>query len=197
MTDNTPRNIMRKTMLVFGVSGLLLLGGCGDSKSEPTETTPQSPATTTPGTTTPGTTTGTTPGSANATPTPAAEQSEAERTLRRFVQHLAAIEFEEALELCDPSSAGYAELESQLNTITQNPPSAGMFRPLFSGAFRDAQVAPMRVEESRARFQLTSRGSTKTIDMQQIDGNWLVLAPEGLVDMAIRSFSPTDVPPRN
>ncbi|TVQ75663.1 MAG: hypothetical protein EA380_10255 [Phycisphaeraceae bacterium] len=186
MTHNTPRNMLRKTMLVSTVAGLFLLGGCGDSKSEQDEAAPR----TTPTATTP------TPGTTNAT-TPAREQSEAERTLRRFVQHLAEIEFEEALELCDPSSAGYTEIESQLSIITQNPPSASMFRPLFSGAYRDAQVEPVRVEDSRARFQLTSRGNAKTIDMQRIDGNWLVLAPEGLVDMAIRSFSPTDTPPRN
>lgn len=188
MTDNTPRNMLRKPILVSVIAGLFLLGGCGDSKSDPSETAPKTPGTTAPGTTAPGTT--------NAS-TPAAEQSEAERTLRRFVQHLAETEFEQALELSDPSSAGYSQIESQLNITMQNPMSADLFRPMFSGTFRDAQIEPVRIEDNRARFQLTAGGDSKTIDMQKRDGAWLVLVPEGLVDMAVRSFRPTGAPPRN
>lgn len=176
----------RKMLIGLGAAALVLtLSACGGGENESQNATPENTNTT----------------SANADRTAAngaagqaQQDGSAQAAIQTFITHLANIEFAEALELSDPNSPGYAQLQDQLNIIVKNPNSAGIFRPLFGDAFRDATITPVAVEDNRARFQVSVGDTPKTFDMQKLDGQWLVLIPEGLVDMAIKA-SPTSLLP--
>lgn len=139
---------------------------------------------------------------ADATKAPAAgepTQDTSEGALKLFITNLKAGEFNKVAELCDPGSASYAEFTDmckQLDFSTANPKiqkaELEIVRNFFIKPWQDVEHSLVAEQGPRAQYTIKFFGmdpktnkrteiGTQTIDLNQFEGKWRVIATEQLL----------------
>ena len=109
-----------------------------------------------------------------------------------FVDCLTNARYADATAVTDPTSPGFAELGQAIEIMRnleekaeEGVEDAGQMRMLFERTFTrgwvGSEVEPVEIGEDRARFTVAQPTRQLILDLNLVDGQWLVLAPEQIV----------------
>lgn len=133
-------------------------------------------------------------------------------TIRLFIQAMHKGDFHEVVELSDPTCEAYKDLQDMaaaFDPATANPNMDKAMLDAVRGFFTKpwADVEPKLVVEQgpRAQYTLTyyyiddktkerKQGETRTVDLNQFDGKWFVLATGQLIKPAVPTKLPEPPP---
>ena len=134
------------------------------------------------------------PGIDPAKPVPAVDvdgdprRATAEGTLLMFIDTMRAADYESALQLLDPSSDGYAQVQDGLSAMISAADKqdsgvslADLYRTLFTKAWNNAK--PQKVGEQDGPFQYVvnfESADPVTLDIRNATGEWLIIAPANI-----------------
>lgn len=120
-------------------------------------------------------------------PAPAAASTgSAGGTVELFIASMQKRDYDTALTCLDPSSEGFKQIGDVNNTIKTNdqiPPDAvELVKNFLSSGFVGMTHKDLMEEGDRARVTLVPKdGAPITVDMNRLDGKWLIIAPANIV----------------
>lgn len=116
----------------------------------------------------------------------AAPSASAAGTVELFIASMQKRDYDTALTCLDPSSEGFKQIGEVNNTIKTNdqiPPDAvELVKNFLSSGFVGMTHKDLMEEADRARVTLVPKdGESITVDMNRLDGKWLIIAPANIV----------------
>jgi len=115
----------------------------------------------------------------------------AQGTLEMFVVTMREGDYETALELIDPSSDGYIQIQEAFNAMLSASDKrdgevnlADLYKALFTQAWKHAELEPVGEQEGHVKYTIKfQKADPVSVDVRNSTGSWLIIAPANIFVM--------------